>query len=63
VERCSEMHSLALIHPYTGKNRERVSGEFCVFPEIFPFFSQNGRIIRKNGKISGNIKNSPEIFP
>jgi len=41
-------------------------GKFCMFPEIFQFFSQNGRIIRpfweKNGKILGNIHNFPEIF-
>jgi len=30
----------------TGKNREKISAKFCIFPEIFPFFSQNGQIIR-----------------
>jgi len=28
------------------ENREKKLGRFCIFPEIFPFFSQNGQIIR-----------------
>jgi len=34
------VHCLYQVHPHTGKNREKISGKNCIFPEIFPFFSQ-----------------------
>jgi len=38
----------------TGKNYDKISGRFCIFPHKNPFLSQNGRFIRpffpKNGK-------------
>jgi len=55
---------------YSGKNYGKISGKFCMFPEVFPFFSQNGRIIRpfweRNGNILGSIQHflaiSPSVF-
>jgi len=31
---------LILVHAayYTGKNHGKISGKFCMFPKIFPFF-------------------------
>jgi len=45
----SVMHTFILHVPtntHTRKNCEKISGTFCMFPEVFPFLSQNRRIIR-----------------
>jgi len=58
-------------YDYTGRNRGKISGKCCIFPEIFSFFSQNERIIRpfwekkwenfgRNTKFSRNFS---MIFP
>jgi len=45
---------------YVGENHGKISGKFCILPEIFHFFSPNGRIIEKK---LGKFREKYKIFP